>query len=320
MEKFIVCLEDLATRFEIPYQSVSNIVSEFVDNGLIESYPSEGTKTLGKISFSPDLNTSRFRQLRSSYNVDSCEMESTPIEVIYIMKHRDGLLWKIGKTIQNVYQRARGVSGYDRGSFTPVFWVYEPKRRSYRNSVMSNLEKVMIQACEKYIIPGERELLERPSDMSISDFESLLIEKLSSLKRERLAQCIKMRDESIVRHILLYIGEEKLRVEKERRAELKRQAELERQAELDRQLLESRAAEVDLPFAGPTDEDDPYNFGLAPFNFEGWTPATKKFWDMWNSPIGKTIIRQVGLVPRPDGYKVGCAKEWIVYRSDKFID
>ena len=170
---------------------------------------------------------------------------------------------------------------------------------------------------EKYIIPGEKRLLKRPSDMSISDFESLLIEKLSSLKRERLVQRIKIVDESIVRHALLCIGEEKLRLENERQAELKRQAELERRAELEKQMLESQNAEVELPFADPIDEEDPSDFGLAPFNSEGWTPATKRFWEMWNNPIEKTIIRKKGLVPRPDGYKVGSTTEWIVYRSDE---
>ena len=320
MEKFVVCLKELATILGVSYQTVSNIVSEFVDKEIIESFPSQEVETFEEISFSPDLNTSLLYKLRDSYTIDNREMKSTPIEIIYIMKHRDGLLWKVGKTVQDVYERARAVSGYDRDSFTPVFWVYEPKKRPYRNSVMSNLEMVMLQACEKYIIPGEKKLLERPSDMSASDFESLLIKKLSSLKRERLAQRIKMADESIVRHALLYIRENKLQVEKERQAELKHQAELKRQAELERQTLASQAAEKDLPFADPMHEDDPYNFGLAPFNVEGWTPATKKFWDIWNSPLGKTIIRQVGFVPRPDGYKVGCPTEWIVYRSAEFVN
>ena len=149
MEKFVVCLEKLATVLEVSYQTVSNIVSEFVDEEIIESFPSQEAETLEEISFSPDLNTFQFRNLRNDYNVDICEMKSTSIEIIYIMKHREGLLWKIGKTVQHVYQRARAVSGYDRGSFTPVSWVYEPKTQFYRNSVMSNLETVMIQACEK---------------------------------------------------------------------------------------------------------------------------------------------------------------------------
>ncbi len=173
MGKFVGCLKELAALLGVPSQTVSDVVSEFADKEIIENYPSEETKTVEEISFSPDLNASIFRKVRSSYNIDSREMESTPIEIVYIMEHRDEILWKVGKSAQDVYQRAKAVSGYDRGSFTPVFWVYEPKKRSYRNSVMSNLETVMIQACEKYIIPGEKKLLERPSDISTSDFESL---------------------------------------------------------------------------------------------------------------------------------------------------
>ena len=295
----IKLLNEIASICCVPYQTVDDVIFALVNERILECYPSPDTETFEDLSFSKSWHWGRHLEKLEEAT------KSTPIDATYIMKHRDGLLWKIGRTV-DIPKRAKAISGHDRGSFTPVFWVYEPVEESYSrvrssrtwriaragHQMMPHLETEMIQACKAYLIPGERELLRCPPDISTADFESLLIEKLSSLKQERLPQLLKRMDNIWVRYALLAVKWEK---QQEARRATKAAKEKARRA------------------------SEKINFGLGHFNANGWAPATKTFWKHWHSPEMKTYIKREGFTPRPFGYEVGANTEWVVFRSEKCI-
>lgn len=293
----ITLLNEIASICCVPYQTVDDVISALVNERILECYPSPDTETFEDLSFSKSSHWGRHLK-----KLEAAATQRTPIDATYIMKHRDGLLWKIGRTV-DILKRAKAISGYDRGSFTPVFWVYEPVKEPYsrvRSSrtwrvastgyqMMPHLETEMIQACKAYLVPGERELLRCPSDISTADFESLLIGELSSLKQERLPQLLKRRDNIWVQYALLAV---KWETQQEARRATKAAKEKARRA------------------------SEKINFGLGHLNADGWAPATKTFWKHWHSPM-QTYIKREGFTPKPFGYEVGANTKWVVFRSPR---
>ena len=100
----IKLLNEIASICCVPYQTVDDVISALVNERILECYPSPDTETFEELSFSKSWHRGRHLEKLEEAT------KSTPIDTTYIMKHRDGLLWKIGRTV-DIPKRAKAISG-----------------------------------------------------------------------------------------------------------------------------------------------------------------------------------------------------------------